>query len=74
MVSIFSFSLKIKDFLITFACLILCFKRVWPNTIQDSQGLPVILKMMPSYEELKSSYDEYGFTVWDPRVNFFRKF
>jgi poly(A) polymerase Pap1 len=46
------------------------FKRVWPNTLPDSQGLPVILKLMPSYEELKSTYDEFGFTVWDPRVIF----
>ncbi len=37
---------------------------VWPNST-NSMGLPVILKQMPSIEELPP----YGFPVWDPRVN-----
>jgi poly(A) polymerase len=37
---------------------------VWPNS-SSSIGLPVILKQMPSMEEMPP----YGFTVWDPRFN-----
>ena len=34
----------------------------------NSMGLPVVLKQMPSLEELPP----YGFTVWDPRVTKFK--
>ena len=37
---------------------------VWPNSIQTSVGLPVILKPIPSPEEMPP----YGFPVWNPRV------
>ena len=37
--------------------------RVWPNQIQNSSGLPVVLK--PLLEDLPP----YGFPVWDPRVS-----
>jgi len=36
---------------------------VWPNST-SAMGLPVVLKQMPSIEELPP----YGFPVWDPRV------
>ena len=38
---------------------------VWPNSTPNSMGLPVILKPMPSIEELPP----YGFPVWNPRYN-----
>ncbi len=38
---------------------------IWPNMNANVNGCPVILKAMPSYEELPP----YGFTVWDPRYN-----
>ena len=37
---------------------------VWPNLTSNAMGLPVILKQMPTIEELPP----YGFPVWDPRV------
>ena len=37
---------------------------VWPNLASNAMGLPVILKQMPTIEELPP----YGFPVWDPRV------
>ena len=40
---------------------------VWPNSNAGSMGLPVILKQMPTLEELPP----YGFPVWDPRVSRF---
>lgn len=36
---------------------------VWPNSNTNAMGLPVILKQMPTLEELPP----YGFPVWDPR-------
>lgn len=38
---------------------------VWPNYTANTGGTPVVLKPMPSFEELPP----YGFPVWDPRVN-----
>ena len=38
--------------------------RIWPNSIANLNGCPVILKQMPSLEEMPP----YGFPVWDPRV------
>jgi poly(A) polymerase len=43
---------------------------VWPNYLPNSNGLPVVLKAMPSYDELP----QYGFPVWDPRVKIFSLF
>ncbi|RMZ92928.1 poly(A) polymerase gamma, partial [Brachionus plicatilis] len=38
---------------------------VWPNSATSTGGSPVILKPMPSLDELPP----YGFPVWDPRLN-----
>lgn len=38
---------------------------VWPNMSANSSGLPVMLKPMPSPEELP----QFGFPIWDPRVS-----
>lgn len=52
-------------FLVPFYCYFYVFSnRVWPNSTTNSNGLPVVLKPMPQYDELP----QYGFPVWDPRV------
>ncbi|CAF0822558.1 unnamed protein product [Brachionus calyciflorus] len=38
---------------------------IWPNSQNNINGCPVILKQMPSLEEMPP----YGFPVWDPRFN-----
>jgi poly(A) polymerase len=38
---------------------------IWPNLTQSANGCPVILKKMPSMDEMPP----YGFPVWDPRYN-----
>jgi poly(A) polymerase len=38
---------------------------IWPNSMANVMGCPVILKQMPSMEEMPP----YGFPVWDPRFN-----
>lgn len=38
---------------------------IWPNSVIGANGCPVILKMMPSFDEIPP----YGFQVWDPRYN-----
>lgn len=37
---------------------------LWPNSANNVNGCPVLLKHMPSLDELP-----YGFPVWDPRLN-----
>jgi len=43
---------------------------LWPNLVNNVTGCPVILKQMPSIEEMPP----YGFPVWDPRYNLADKF
>ena len=43
---------------------------IWPNSTIGINGCPVILKMMPSLDEIPP----YGFQVWDPRYNLCDKY